>query len=1045
MACAPGNDGTAILVDITDEKLSPNSAVAEQPPRDDSALLFDSEDLDFSSPFKEEVAARAAPPLLRSADPSVPKWQRFDRYTVSFVERRIDGSTILTLQATEPSQLDRTITLRGSWADTQVQSGDVVHVLHAPHDVIDNLSGQLVVNPDRLISGTSVVAACFCARKAVLSELFRGLEPGNKAMLVGTLVHQLFQEVMRRRLRTARAISTAADDLLRQASVVGAAYGGGLSAAELADEARQFVAPILDWVRRYVEWGRDAESGGPAANHESWDGAVTALRDIEENYWSPRLGIKGKIDLTVEVKCRKRASQVLPLELKTGRPSFSAEHQGQVTLYAMMTSERRADPGSGLLLYLRTGAMREVPAGQHQQRDLLQLRNEMVHHLSRAPACDADGQLELPRLPPVIANERACQRCPHLLTCSAYQRPGDRPHAVPGAGAHLSVAHLAYFLQWSLLLRLEAAAGAGRAAMSRLWCQPAAERQARGLALAGCRLLRAERGPAGWRHWLTRPAAAAAGQLAAGDLVLLGTDQELALVMGTLVELADSQVCVLLDRDLTSHAEAVHKLYHVDKCEYQQDTSMGAYLSSLARLLEQTERSRRVRELLIDRLPPAFLPGLGRVVITKCRAILRPLNKLQQRALLRVMMAEDYLLIRGMPGTGKTSTIVALVRLLVTMGRSVLLASYTHSAVDTVLLKLKETFTDFVRLGRASRVHSDLQAFCSERLTDRLTTPEQLAEFYEARPVVATTCLGINHPIFQRRKFDICIIDEASQIVQPAALGPLLLAGRFVLVGDPRQLPPVIQSAEARRRGMDESLFSRLAAPGNTVELSVQYRMNSTLMAVANHLTYEGRLTCGAKHIEEATLPPVGRKPEDAAWLDAALDPALERALLLLDTSDLPWRHTIGSEGDVSNDAEAALVSHIAATMVERGVPVDSIGVIAPYRGQVKRLRAALPAQLEVNTVDQYQGRDKSVILYSCTRTAPKRMTDEHADSADILSDERRLTVAVTRARHKLVLVGRRDALASYAPFGRLFQHLRPADVLRLTPGQVSGLDQPGR
>ena len=98
------------------------------------------------------------------------------------------------------------------------------------------------------------------------------------------------------------------------------------------------------------------------------------------------------------------------------------------------------------------------------------------------------------------------------------------------------------------------------------------------------------------------------------------------------------------------------------------------------------------------------------------------------------------------------------------------------------------------------------------------------------------------------------------QIVQPAAIAPVLLAGRFVLVGDPQQLPPVIQSPAARRRGMDQCLFSRLAGDVNTVQLTVQYRMNRTLTAAANHLTYEGRLSCGSEEVDAATMQQVERR-----------------------------------------------------------------------------------------------------------------------------------------------------------------------------------------
>ena len=102
--------------------------------------------------------------------------------------------------------------------------------------------------------------------------------------------------------------------------------------------------------------------------------------------------------------------------------------------------------------------------------------------------------------------------------------------------------------------------------------------------------------------------------------------------------------------------------------------------------------------------------------------------------------------------------------------------------------------------------------------------------------------------------------------MQPAAIAPALLAGRFVLVGDPEQLPPVIQSPAARRRGMAECLFSRLAGQDNTVQLTVQYRMNSVLTAAANHLTYGGRLSCGSELVDTATLRRLERKVrEDTA------------------------------------------------------------------------------------------------------------------------------------------------------------------------------------
>ncbi|KAJ1926923.1 DNA replication endonuclease-helicase Dna2, partial [Linderina pennispora] len=145
----------------------------------------------------------------------------------------------------------------------------------------------------------------------------------------------------------------------------------------------------------------------------------------------------------------------------------------------------------------------------------------------------------------------------------------------------------------------------------------------------------------------------------------------------------------------------------------------------------------------------------------------------------RVLAAEDYALVMGMPGTGKTTTIAALVDVLVSLGKSVLLASYTHVAVDNILLKLDERKVPFVRLGNTAKVDTRIHKYTPSHAN--LASVHQLDAYFRKAPVVATTCLGVSHPLFAIRKFDYCIVDEASQITLPVCLGPLLAAHRFVL------------------------------------------------------------------------------------------------------------------------------------------------------------------------------------------------------------------------------------------------------------------------
>ncbi|NXQ82181.1 DNA2 nuclease, partial [Nyctibius grandis] len=149
------------------------------------------------------------------------------------------------------------------------------------------------------------------------------------------------------------------------------------------------------------------------------------------------------------------------------------------------------------------------------------------------------------------------------------------------------------------------------------------------------------------------------------------------------------------------------------------------------------------------------------------------------------------------------------------------------------------------------------------------------------QPVVATSCMGVNHPIFAQKQFDFCIVDEASQISQLICLGPLFCSKRFVLVGDHQQLPPLVLNAEARDLGMSESLFKRLEQNQNAVvQLTVQYRMNSKIMSLSNMLVYEGKLECGSEKVSNATvnLPNLKKLKLDLAdaskmWLKEVLDP----------------------------------------------------------------------------------------------------------------------------------------------------------------------------
>ncbi|CBJ28362.1 conserved unknown protein [Ectocarpus siliculosus] len=222
------------------------------------------------------------------------------------------------------------------------------------------------------------------------------------------------------------------------------------------------------------------------------------------------------------------------------------------------------------------------------------------------------------------------------------------------------------------------------------------------------------------------------------------------------------------------------------------------------------------------------------------------LNEDQRDAVRKLVTAKDYALLLGMPGTGKTWTIAFAVRVLLARGASVLVTSYTHSAVDNLLLKLIEEGVPCLRVGKPSSVHPGVRPHCVNYDGSAETTAAY-SELVASARVVGCTCLGVKHPLFSHRRFEYCVVDEAGQISQPVVLAPLRCADVFVLVGDHYQLPPLVTSSEALEAGMSESLFRRLceAHPASLQRLSYQYRMNGDVMALCNDLTYSGRLRCG--------------------------------------------------------------------------------------------------------------------------------------------------------------------------------------------------------
>lgn len=269
--------------------------------------------------------------------------------------------------------------------------------------------------------------------------------------------------------------------------------------------------------------------------------------------------------------------------------------------------------------------------------------------------------------------------------------------------------------------------------------------------------------------------------------------------------------------------------------------------------------------------------------------------------------------------------------------------------------------------------------------------------------VVCSTNSTAGSDLLVDRRFDVVLIDEATQATEPSCLVPLTLADRAVLAGDHRQLPATVLSREAAERGLDRSLFERMVERHGekvTEMLTVQYRMHENIMTFSSERFYGGRL--------RASEGVGGHTLRDLGFDDTRVEGRFRRVTLpeepvvFVDTSGREGgERQRGDSSSRENPAEADLVARLAESFRWGGVPDRDIGVISPYADQVDLVRRELEdaADLEVHTVDGFQGREKEVVILSLVRSNER-------GEVGFLRDVRRLNVALTRARRKLVVVG---------------------------------------
>jgi DNA replication ATP-dependent helicase Dna2 len=969
------------------------------------------------------------------------------------------------------------IFLRDDWKTIHVYSGDIANIIGRPEAksdpnavdiyIVDRERNVFILHPDVFVTGSTLGESFQCVRRAVLGAKVKSkLE--NPRALYGKLNHEIFQRGISLGDFTSNTLNKYVDNLV--VAFIESIYALGMSENEIRERLHKFLPSIQSWGQKYFKQPLTSNANCfvdfiPSGTKKYKVSVKQALK-TEENIWSLMYGIKGNIDVSVEafLQILQRTDKIqktvyLPLELKTG--SLDPSHCTQIIIYALLMMDRYNIPvPAGFLVSLEKNRMLGISVTRDRVQEALIKRNEVAYYLT------------IQKLPPILRQKHICNSCYAIDTCAIYHKALEKGtyessllEKFNEKTQYLTDKSCDFLKHWEELLDLEAQEVFK--INKEIWSMDSTTREKLGRCLGQMIIDNVKKTENDTYIYCFKKANGNTSQrctfnildiqINPGDQVVLrGEEKNVGIATGTVIEVTSTHITVELPSELkvplsaaiTTNMSASQRFpeigdiedlamarnifreisgselelnfrWRIDKDELISGFSYAR--TNLLKLFQAENGDEKRRRLIVDLEKPLFTTDP-----VKCHSELLTQNRCkfgvnlnpdQERAVLKILSAQDYALILGMPGTGKTTTIAHIVSLLVSLGKSVLLSAYTHSAVDNLLLKLKAIGIPFLRLGSKHQVHPELHRFIFN-FDGSLRTVKDIEKKFNEVKVVALTCMSVGHILLQRQKFDYCIVDEASQLTLPICLGPISLCKIFVLVGDIYQLPPLVRSNEAKRKGLDVSLFKYLAEahPQAVVTLEYQYRMNEDIMTLSNTLIYHNRLRCGTPQIAHSTLELspeqlprfIGESlsQEKHDWIREILKPT--RRVVFLNTDEIPAPEI--QIGDlVKNVIEASLVATFTAALVDVGVNPSAIGIISPWRSQLKEIRQQLGLHslvaIEVHTVDKYQGRDKDCVIISLVRNNAKR------NVGNLLRDWHRVNVAFTRAKKKLIVFGSRSTL----------------------------------
>lgn len=447
-------------------------------------------------------------------------------------------------------------------------------------------------------------------------------------------------------------------------------------------------------------------------------------------------------------------------------------------------------------------------------------------------------------------------------------------------------------------------------------------------------------------------------------------------------------------------------------------------------------------DILHHQIPTKFIPEIS-------APVKEALNASQLDAFKKILQTEDLFLVHGPPGTGKTTVLIEVARTFLNFNKKILITAPSNVALDVIGSRLRKENIDFVRLGHPARTNEDLwdntidvkkdktvyakewkilktkieniqkelsifhKNFTREKrdykdfLKGELSTLKkelkELEDFMELKvlseaQIILSTPVNLDHKHLKNQIWDVCLADEAAQMHEPFFWMCASRTRKIILFGDPHQLPPVVRSEKAKKLGLENTVANKLLQiEGRFHTLEQQYRMNRAIENLISHGLYQGKLYSDNTTAENFFMQDTGEN--------------LLKTCLWIDTAGKGYEEKSDADtGSKYNEGEVFLTQKYLEFLFKNypDTPAYDIGIISPYKAQVERLKKGITEKfpdvmknnrIQIQTVDGFQGGEKDVIIVSLVRS-------NDSEEVGFLSDERRLNVAFSRARKKLVVIG---------------------------------------